>query len=190
MRRWQVGYENEEGIQSGSYWFYYKLGFRSIDPQVEALARAEWRKIKRDDKYRTDEKTLKKLATSDMHWSVEPGRGKQYKELSVIRLGYAVTDVVAAEFEGDRTRASDATLQHAQTALEITYRDWTPPEKLQLERFSAILYLIKDLARWNDSEKNAMIDIIKAKSAKTEKRYIGLLQAHHRLKDALAKIGF
>ena len=198
MRRWQVGYENEEGIQSGSYWFYYKLGFRSIDPQVDALARAEWRKIKRDgrrgpaltDKYRSDEKTLKKLATSDMHWSAEPGRGKHYKELSVIKLGYAVTDAVAAEFEGDRSRAFEAMLQHAQAALGITYRDWTPLEKLQLERFSAILFLIKDLERWNDSEKNAMVDIIKAKSAKTEKGYIGLLQAHHRFKEALGKIGF
>src|SRR3989304_2951445 len=42
MRRWQVGYENEEGLQSGSFWFYFKLGFRPIDPKTNALALEEW----------------------------------------------------------------------------------------------------------------------------------------------------
>ena len=26
---YQIGFENEEGIQSGAFWFYRKLGFRS-----------------------------------------------------------------------------------------------------------------------------------------------------------------
>ena len=36
--RYQVGYENEEALQSGAFWFYHKLGFRPEDPAVLALA--------------------------------------------------------------------------------------------------------------------------------------------------------
>ncbi len=34
MERYQVGYENDEGLQSGSFWFYRKLGFISENPDV------------------------------------------------------------------------------------------------------------------------------------------------------------
>ena len=33
---YQIGYENEEGIESGAFWFYRKLGFR---PNTAGLAR-------------------------------------------------------------------------------------------------------------------------------------------------------
>ena len=32
---YQIGYENEEGIESGAFWFYRKLGFRPTDPSHE-----------------------------------------------------------------------------------------------------------------------------------------------------------
>ncbi|HEY6147898.1 MAG TPA: hypothetical protein VIZ69_09375, partial [Thermoanaerobaculia bacterium] len=33
---YQIGHENEEAIESGAFWFYRKLGFRSTDPDLRA----------------------------------------------------------------------------------------------------------------------------------------------------------
>src|SRR5439155_1423871 len=38
---YQLGDENEEGLKSGAWWFYWKLGFRPKDRDVLRLARRE-----------------------------------------------------------------------------------------------------------------------------------------------------
>ena len=38
---YQVGHENEEGIESGAFWFYRKLGFRPVRPELMKLTLAE-----------------------------------------------------------------------------------------------------------------------------------------------------
>ncbi len=42
---YQIGQNNEEGIDSGAFWFYRKLGFRSGSRDLEQLARREEGKI-------------------------------------------------------------------------------------------------------------------------------------------------
>jgi len=61
---YQLGYENEEAIESGSFWFYYKLGFRPESPEAARLAERELQKIARSPTYRTRPATLRKLAAS------------------------------------------------------------------------------------------------------------------------------
>src|SRR5258705_10028440 len=38
---YQVGHENDEGIESGAFWFYRKLGFRPVRTELINLAQAE-----------------------------------------------------------------------------------------------------------------------------------------------------
>ncbi len=61
---YQLGHENEEAIESGSFWFYYKLGFRPDSPEVARLAERELQKIAADPAYRTRPAMLRKLAAS------------------------------------------------------------------------------------------------------------------------------
>lgn len=42
---YQIGHENPEAIDSGAFWFYRKLGFRSTDPALARLAAAEERRL-------------------------------------------------------------------------------------------------------------------------------------------------
>src|SRR6266496_6356788 len=42
---YQVGHENEEGIESGAFWFYRKLGFRPTNSDRLWLTESEERKI-------------------------------------------------------------------------------------------------------------------------------------------------
>jgi hypothetical protein len=61
---YQLGHENEEAIESGSFWFYYKLGFRPESPEIARLAERELHRIAADPAYRTRPAMLRKLAAS------------------------------------------------------------------------------------------------------------------------------
>ncbi|OGC91603.1 MAG: hypothetical protein A2W25_10665 [candidate division Zixibacteria bacterium RBG_16_53_22] len=187
MRRWQLGYENEEGIKSGSFWFYYKLGFRSLDPKTDRLAQEEWQKISADRNYRTSEKVLQKLALSDMHISRGRKSEKPYKELRVTELAFAVTRMVAGRFGGNRQKALEHALSKVHAAGLRPGR-LSAGERTQFERFAPLLSLIDDLSSWRDSEKRELLRIIKAKAGTREMEYIHRLQSHRRLQAALEKI--
>src|SRR5258705_1170544 len=57
---YQVGHENEEGIESGAFWFYRKLGFRPVSQELMKLTEAEEQKVAETPGYRTPARTLKR----------------------------------------------------------------------------------------------------------------------------------
>lgn len=180
VRKWQAGYENDEGLESGSYWFYYKLGFRSIDDKVNRLAREEREKIRNIQGYRSDRRMLKRLSVSDLHLSPGQVSRGRYEELRVTELGYAVTREVAANFAGDRVKA----LKHFVRRLRNAGIDpvgFTKGEREQFERLCPLLALIDDLPAWSVREKRDLLGIIKAKAAAKEQGYVLKLQTHARL---------
>ena len=61
---YQLGHENEEAIESGSFWFYYKLGFRPESLEAARLAERELQNIAVRPGYRTRPATLRRLAAS------------------------------------------------------------------------------------------------------------------------------
>jgi hypothetical protein len=67
---YQIGQQNDEALDSGAFWFYRKLGFRSGDPVLEKLARSEEQKIAANPKYRTPKKTLKRLAEAHVFYEI------------------------------------------------------------------------------------------------------------------------
>jgi len=189
MRKWQVGHENEEGLQSGSFWFYYKLGFRSIDADIREFARAEARKIRQDKSYRSDIKTLKKLALSDLLVDLRPKPREPFRELLVSDIGMAVTKMIASDFEGDSQKALMNSRKYLLSALEITgLNKWSDNERFQFERWCPLLALIRDLSDWSKRDKDRLTGIIKAKAAKREKRFIALMQRHEKFQKALTKL--
>ena len=42
---YQLGHENEEAIESGAFWFYRKLGFRSVSPALRQLTEREEQRL-------------------------------------------------------------------------------------------------------------------------------------------------
>jgi len=68
---YQIGQNNDEALDSGAFWFYRKLGFRSGRDDLEQLARREEQKIAASPKYRTSKKTLKRLAEAHVFYELE-----------------------------------------------------------------------------------------------------------------------
>jgi hypothetical protein len=179
VKRYQVGYENPEAIQSGAFWFYHKLGFRPTDPDIFTLSEKEHSSIKADPGYRSSPKTLEMLAKSDMVLRLEPGGGETPQDLQQGNIGLLVTHDLAWRSGGDRAAAVRAATQQVARSLGIPgWRRWPGPEQTAMERLSPILALIPDLARWSPAEKRALVRVIKAKGARRESGYIRLSREH------------
>jgi hypothetical protein len=85
---YQVGHENEEGIESGAFWFYRKLGFRPTDEEVLRLTLKEEEKIATRKDYRTPRSTLRKLAASPMIFELDHERRGDWDNFQVRKIGF------------------------------------------------------------------------------------------------------
>ena len=52
---------NEDGVKTGVWWFYYKMGYRPRDPDIRQLAQEQARKVKNKTGYRTPPRILREL---------------------------------------------------------------------------------------------------------------------------------
>lgn len=65
---YQLGHENDEGLASGAFWFYRKLGFRSTSPELRALTEREERRLARHPGSRSSPALLRRLVAQPMSY--------------------------------------------------------------------------------------------------------------------------
>lgn len=111
---YQFGKDNPEGIESGAYWFYYRLGFRSVDKEQRDLAEKEHQKIRTKKAYRSSYSTLKRLAESYVALML----GK-YNTLSVGEISQKVSTLIEKEFKGDRNEAENMVVQNFRNKAHV-----------------------------------------------------------------------
>ncbi len=121
---YQIGYENEEGIESGAFWFYRKLGFRPLQTEALQLALKEERKVAERKGYRTPASILRKLARSPMILELNEARRGDWDRFQVRKIGFKVQRVK----EGGK---SDLELV---LSLIPNVNRWTTEEKRDLAR--------------------------------------------------------
>jgi len=85
---YQIGHENEEGIESGAFWFYRKLGFRPVSREAMELTLKEEEKLKTRKAYRTPAATLRKLAKSPMIFELDNERRGDWDRFQVRKIGF------------------------------------------------------------------------------------------------------
>ncbi|HET6976826.1 MAG TPA: hypothetical protein VFI24_10915 [Pyrinomonadaceae bacterium] len=94
---YQIGHENEEGIESGAFWFYRKLGFRPTRKDVLQLTLKEEEKIRTRQGYRTPAATLRKLAESPMIFELDSERVGDWDRFQIRNIGFRAQGVLSAE---------------------------------------------------------------------------------------------
>lgn len=186
---YQIGYENEEGIESGAFWFYRKLGFRPTRPELLELTLAEERKMSRRPAYRTSKAVLRRLASGPMIFELDESTVGDWDRFQVRGIGLAVQRRMAARFGGDAQKIRVASVEKVARTLGVSLREWGEVELSALSDFAVVLELIPDLNRWSDSERQSMVGIIQAKTGAYEARYLKLMQRHPRLRAAMIKLG-
>jgi hypothetical protein len=190
---YQFGAGNREGIQSGAFWFYYRLGFRPVDARLRARAHSEWEQIGADRSYRVPNVVLRKLASSRLVLLDERG-GESEGEIrpaapDLAALGLSVTRWIGAKFEGDRSAAERSAVRSVARRLGIGARDsWPVNERRAFERLSLLMVQIPDLRRWGRAERADLVSLMRAKGGPQERSYALRVQRHRRLRAALERI--
>jgi len=188
VRSRQMGDGDDEPIQAGSFWFYYKLGFRAVRPAIRALAEQEYRRIVRNPEHRSTVAMLRRLSKSDVFLHIDPQQMKKLDELSVARLGYAVTNAIVARFEGNRVAAAGQSVRSQAKILKLTdYPSWTEDEMNAFLRLGPLLTAIPEIRNWNRSEKEALGQLIRAKGKPLERQFVLQSIKHTEFRKALER---
>jgi hypothetical protein len=183
---YQFGAGNREGLLSGAFWFYYRLGFRPIDERAARLAREELERIDGRRGYRTPLPMMRALARGDLElrlpWAAEsPVPWPEPYALSV-----AVSDRIAREFGGDRDAARETSLEFVRSSLGV--RDDRPKpalERAAFEDMALLIGAISGLGDWKSTERKACAELMYAKGADDEAPYLQATQRHAKLRAAL-----
>ncbi|MCB0333202.1 MAG: hypothetical protein KDD55_06855 [Bdellovibrionales bacterium] len=184
---YQIGHGNDDGLRSGAFWFYYKLGYRPVDPALQKLAEKEITKIQASRSYRTPLKTMRKLCADAMLFCCEEGKESAAPDPRI--LSHAVSSAIGKKYKGDRGRARKASVAHVEKMLGVTKKStWPLSEQNSFDDLSLLVALIPRLSRWSKSEKEKLVAVMRSKGSKSEKRYIDLLTKHARFRDALIEL--
>ena len=186
---YQIGFNNEEAIESGAFWFYRKLGFRPAQEELIKLVEAEEKKIRADGQYRTHERILKRLSTRHMIYEMAGTSRGDWDRFQVRNLGLEIQRRMAEEFHGDSERIRDASIAEVARSLAIGLSDFNQLEREAFDNLALLLALVPDLDRWTDEEKNRIAQIVRAKAGQDESLYARLLQRHGALRRAVINLG-
>ena len=183
----QFGGGNREGIESGAFWFYYRLGFRPVKPALAALAADEFDRMRREPAYRPPFAVLRRFTRSDIELYLRPDPAA-LPACDPADLSLAASEWIARRFRGDRANGMAFALHAVLRALGTrNIARWPVAEQRAFESFCLILAQIPDLAHWSARDKARVIAIARAKGG-DEFHYFDLLRKATRLHAALRQI--
>ncbi len=187
---YQVGHENEEGIESGAFWFYRKLGFRPVKPELMKLTEREEARVAKNPGYRTSAATLRKLAAGHMLFDLTlPQSEGCWDRFEVRNIGLAVQRRMARKYEGSADEIRNHSVELVTPALQINRRGWSEAELTALQNLSLVLALEPGLDSWTSAEKELAARIIRAKAGRDESIHLQLMQKHAAFRDVLIRLG-
>jgi len=187
---YQVGGDgNTEGLKSGAWWFYYKMGFRPRDAETRRLGLEEARKARSKPGYRTSMSVLRELAQFEMYLYLGRQRDDVLSIFPLENLGLHVTRMMARRFASDREKGVTTCVGEATKLLGVgTIKNLAKDERQAWARWSPLVLLLPGLERWNRREKTALASIICAKGATHELDYLHQFDRHKRLRAALVEL--
>ena len=204
---YQLGYGNKEGLASGAWWFYHKLGFRPKDPAVRRVLRGELAAMRADPRHRSSVATLKKLAAEHVFFdrrrarSTAAGRGPRGRGsrrtrvqelqglLPLWNVSLGITDQLAARFGAERERGLRECSVAAARLLGLrSMRDFTAGERQAWERWSPLIMALPEVERWHAADRRALARVVRAKGGRRDSDFVHLFDSHRPLRSAILRL--
>jgi len=179
---YQYGLGNREGLASGAFWFYWRLGFRPVDPRVLALANDEAARRAADPAHRTGIDLLRRFTRSDIALDLEPGATPP----EPLDLALRASAWLARHGRGDLGRAERTALARAERALGKR-APLSGPVRDAWIGWAPLVALIDELPSWPARDRSRLAAIVAAK-ARDEFAFQRGVAGHARLLRALARI--
>jgi len=186
---YQLGADNEEGLASGAWWFYYKLGFRPRAAAILPVVAREMARIRRKPSYRTPRATLEQLVRHNLYFSRGARRRDVLGVLTFDRIGLAVSRCVGRRFGDDRARAARVLADQAAVALGAgRWRDWPRDERTAWAQWAPVVAVLPGLGRWSRSDRRALVDVVRAKGRACEAEFVSRFDRHQKLRAAIVRL--
>jgi len=184
------GQGNEEGLASGAWWFYQKLGFKPRDEDLLKLMDEELKRMRKNPGHRSKRSVLKKLASENVYYDVGKQRRDVIGELPFAAIGTHITAYLAGRFGSRRDRAAAVCGREAADILGVgrAFR-LGADEKLAWDRWAPLVLILPGVAEWSRSEKRALAVVIKAKGGRRESDFTLKFDAHTKLRRSLLRLG-
>jgi hypothetical protein len=183
---YQLGLRNQEGLKSGAWWFYYKLGFRPRHPEIRALVREELARIRADRSYRTSRQRLRRLAADNLFYSLGRSRPDVLGRIAMGNVGVRITRYLAERFDSEREQGIRTCSEEAARLLDVrNLRRLPPDERTAWERWSPLVRILPGVERWSSAERRALVSVVRAKGGRRESDFVRLFDGHVRLRRAI-----
>jgi hypothetical protein len=188
VERYQLGHDNDEGLDAGSFWFYYKLGFRPIDPDIARLADQEAKRLKRAPGARSSRSTLKQLARSNVILFLDERR-MAWEDVPLTGIGVEVSRRIETRFAGNIRIAEQTCADETARILGTGSRDaWPEAEQRAFERLSPLIRILPGIEGWPPAEKESLLAILRAKGGVCEAEYARLAMKHELFRRGLCRL--
>jgi hypothetical protein len=183
---YQLGHQNAEGLGTGAWWFYYKLGFRPVDPGVKRVLRGELAKMRKNPRHRSSRSILKKLVVDDLYFFLGKPRHDVLGRIDLGNIGLAISRYLADRFGAEREAGLRTSAKEAARILGVgSMRSFTPGERLMWERWSPLILSVPGIERWSPAERRGVVRVVRAKGGRHESDFVPLFDSHRKLRRAL-----
>jgi len=186
---YQLGDQNKEGLASGAWWFYQKLGFRARDPRVLKLMERELARMRRTPGYRSDIETLTEMAQENVYWHRGRTRADVIGLLPLAEVGVAVTGLLARREAVSREQATEMLSREAASLLGVrSFRGWTEGARVAWRRWAPLVIALPGVARWSRDDRKALASVVRAKGGRRESDFVIAFDSHRPLRKALRRL--
>ena len=179
---YQLGQDNEEGLESGAWWFYHKLGFRPRAAAARRLARRELARMRLRPLYRTSARTLRALAEHHLYFDLDPAAARGLPPVQAA-LERAVRWLARQGGGAEAERKADEAARRI-TGTK-TLRGFSAGERLAWRRWAPIIASLPGVGRWTAAERRELASIARAKGRRHELEFLVRFAAHRKLGRAL-----
>jgi muconolactone delta-isomerase len=181
---YQLGAGNEEGIASGAWWFYQRLGFRPRALQARRIAAREVARRAANDRYRSPPRTLRALARWHMFYSLDPVRKAKLPRSN--HWLEAATDMTRRYGQQHLDARRNAAVRDALNRLGRTKSPRLPAaQRAMLARWAPLILALTAKGRWSSGDRQRLLRLILAKSGRSERDFLRQLLRHAHLKALL-----
>ncbi len=180
---------NQEGLASGAWWFYQKLGFRARNEDVLKLMRSELRRIRKNPRQRSSISTLEKLAGENVYFDLKKPRHDVIGMLPLANVGLHVTALLADRFGAHRKQGQDLCAREAMALLGVRSRQsWSAGEQMAWRRWSPLVLALPGVTKWTATEKKNLVAVVRAKGGRRESDFTRLFDGHRKLRSAIKRL--
>jgi hypothetical protein len=182
---YQLGQGNEEGIESGAWWFYTKLGFRPRARAALRLAATEVQRQRARPGHRSTPETLRRLAAHHVLFDLDPMRPAPL--LLPTRIGLRVGAYLAELVPDDRDQALARANELALNRCGVTsLRGLSRDERVAWSRLAPLFAALPPRG-WTPAGRAELLDLARKKGAPSERSYAQASVTNLRLEHELAR---